>query len=41
MISFFEIKQLLVKETKRYKHQYLEMLDEGNAPLPEATIWET
>jgi hypothetical protein len=36
---FLEIMQLLVEETTHY-HQYLYMLDEGHAPLPDVTMQE-
>ena len=38
MLFFFEIIQLLVEETKRYYHQYLDALDEGWSSLPAVTV---
>jgi hypothetical protein len=38
--SFFEIIQLLVEETKRYYHQCLDALDEGQSPLSDMTVQE-
>ena len=38
--SFFEIVQLMVEETNRYYHQYLDALDEGQSSLPEMTVQE-
>jgi hypothetical protein len=35
MLFFFEIIQLLMEETTRYYHQYLDTLDEGWSPLSE------
>jgi hypothetical protein len=32
--------QLLVEETNRYDHQYLDTLHEGSSPLPDLTIQE-
>ena len=40
MVLFFEIIQLLVEETNRYYHLYLDTLDEGQSPLPEVTVQE-
>ena len=37
---FFEIIQLLVDETNRYYHQYLDALVEGQYPLPDMTVQE-
>jgi hypothetical protein len=39
MLSFIEIIPLLVEETNRYYHQYLDTL-EGRSPLPDVTIQE-
>jgi hypothetical protein len=41
MLFFLEIIQLLMEETNRYYHQYLDMLDEGYAPLPDVTVGNT
>jgi hypothetical protein len=40
MLFFLEIMQLLVEESNRYYHQYLDTLDEGRSPLHDVTIWE-
>jgi hypothetical protein len=40
MLFFLEIMQLLVEETNRYYHQYLETVVEGCSPLPDVTIPE-
>jgi hypothetical protein len=40
MLFFLEIMQLLVEETNRYYHQYLDTLDEGCSPLPDVTVQE-
>lgn len=38
MFFFFQIIQLLVEETNRYYHQYLDTLDEWQSPLPYMTV---
>jgi hypothetical protein len=40
MLFFSEIMQLLLEETNKYYHQYLGMLDKGQAPLPNMIIQE-
>jgi hypothetical protein len=40
MLFFHEIMQLLVQETNRYYHQYLETVSEGRCPLPDVTVPE-
>ena len=40
VLFFFEIIQLLVEETNRYYHQYLDTLDEERSPLPDVTVQE-
>jgi hypothetical protein len=40
MLLFLEIMQLLVEETNRYYHQYLDTPDEGHSPLPDVTTQE-
>jgi hypothetical protein len=40
MLFFVESKKLLVEEPNWYYYQYLDALDEGQSPLPEATIQE-
>jgi hypothetical protein len=40
MLFFLEIMQLLVEETNRYYHPYLDTLDEGRSPLPDVTKQE-
>jgi hypothetical protein len=37
---YHEIMQLLVEETNRYYHQYLETVAEGRSPLPDMTTPE-
>ena len=41
LFSFFEIIWLLVEETNRYYHQYVDALDEGQTLLPDMTVQET
>jgi hypothetical protein len=38
MLFFLEIIQLLVEETNRYYQEYLDILDEGCFPLPDASV---
>jgi hypothetical protein len=40
MLFFFDIIQLLMEETNRYYHQYLDTLDEERSPLPDVTVQE-
>jgi hypothetical protein len=40
MLFFVDIIQLLVVETNRYYHQYLDSPDEGQSPLPDVTLKE-
>jgi hypothetical protein len=40
MLFFLETMQLLVEETNRYYHQYLDALYEGCSSLPDVTIKE-
>jgi hypothetical protein len=40
MLFFLEIMRLLLEETNRYYHQYLDTLEEGRFPLPDVTIQE-
>jgi hypothetical protein len=40
VLFFVDIIQLLVVETNRYYHQYLDSLDIGWSPLPEMTLQE-
>jgi hypothetical protein len=40
MLFFLEIIQLLVVETNRYYHQYLDSLNDGRSPLPDVTLKE-
>jgi hypothetical protein len=40
MLFFHEIMLLLVEETNRYYHQYLETIAEGRSPLSDVTIPE-
>jgi len=40
MLFFVEIIQLLVEETNRYHHQYLDTLDKGQSLLPDVTVQE-
>jgi hypothetical protein len=40
-IFFLGIMQLLVEETNRFYHQYLEAAAEGHSPLPDVTLQET
>jgi hypothetical protein len=38
VLFFLEIMQLLMEETNRYYHQYLETVDGGCSPLPDVTV---
>jgi hypothetical protein len=40
MPRFLEIMHVLVGETDRYFHQYLDTLNEGLSPLPDVTLEE-
>jgi len=40
MLFFVEIIWLLVEETNRYHHQYLDTLDKGQSLLPDVTVQE-
>jgi len=40
MLFFVEIIQLVVEETNRCHHQYLDTLDKGESPLPDVTLQE-
>jgi hypothetical protein len=40
MLFFLEIIQLLVVETNRYYHQFLDTLVKGQFPLPDETLQE-
>jgi hypothetical protein len=40
MLLFLEIIHLLVVETNRYYHQYLDTLDKGQSVLPDMTVQE-
>jgi hypothetical protein len=40
MLFFLEIIQLLVEETNRYHHEYLDTLDKGQSPLLDVTVQE-
>jgi len=40
MLFFVEIIQLLMEETNRYRHQYLDTLDKGQSPLSDVTVQE-
>jgi len=40
MLFFFEIVQMMVEETNRYYHQYLDALDGGQSSLPDMTVQE-
>ena len=40
MLFFFKIIQLLVEETHRHYHQYLDTQDEGRSPPPYVTVLE-
>jgi hypothetical protein len=40
MYFLFKIIQLLLEETNRYYHQYLDTLDEGWSPLTHVTVQE-
>jgi hypothetical protein len=44
MLFFLEIIELLVVETNRCYHQYLDSLNDGRSPLPDPTLkvsWDT
>jgi hypothetical protein len=41
ILFFFKLMQQLVEKTKRFTHQYLDMLDKGHIPLPDVTLQET
>jgi hypothetical protein len=40
MLFFLEVIQLLVVETNRYNHQYLDSLNDRQSPLPDVTLKE-